>query len=122
MRKDRTVQERKTSKMLTFKFKGNDKQYEFNQSLMDCLNDIRDLIVAGSVRRSNRVLDEMAAMLEKLQKLLGSADRSPGGWDTVMEYLSDDLANDLADEKRMKREGSAALRIKNATKRKNPYA
>ena len=120
LQKDRTEKERKTRKMPNFKFKGNEQQYEFNQNLMDSLNDLRDLVEAGSVRRSSKVIEEMAGMLEKRQKLLRIADRSPGGWDTVREYLSDDLADDSADEKRIKNAESAALKKKNANKRKGP--
>ena len=72
LQKDRTEKERKTRKMPTFKFKGNEQQYEFNQNLMDSLNDLRDLVEAGSVRRSSKVIEEMAEMLEKRQKLFKS--------------------------------------------------
>ena len=119
LRKDQTEKERKTRKMPTFKFKGNEHQYEFNQGLMDSLDDLRDLVEVGSVNRSKKLIDDMVVQLEKRQKLLKLADRSPGGWDTVKEYLSDDLADDSADEKRIRRAETMAMRKKNVQKKKN---
>ena len=94
IRKERGDRERKNRKAPTFKFKGNEQQYEFNQDLLDSLDDLQELVNVGSVNRSTEIIEKLVASLQKRQKLLRMADRSLGGWDTVKEYLSDDLADD----------------------------
>lgn len=42
-------------------------------------------------------------------KLIKIADKSAGGWDTVKEYESDELASDSEDDKRLKRAESRAM-------------
>ena len=44
----------------------------------------------------------------KRQKLIGIADKSADGWKVVDEYISDEMASDLEDEKRLKKAKEAA--------------
>ena len=41
--------------------------------------------------------------VEKRDKLIKIADKSEFGWETVNEYMSDDVASDNEDRKRIKR-------------------
>ena len=118
LRKEQGDRDKKKRKTPTFKWKGNEEQFEFNQDLLDSIDDLRDLIEVGSVNRSSTVLEELKAKLDKRQKMLKLADRSPGGWDTVREYLSDDLADDSADEKRIRNAENQAVKKRNAKKKK----
>ena len=55
--------------------------------------------------------------VSKRNKLLRLADRSRLGWATVAEHMSDDLASDSEDEKRMKAtENRALLQMKSSRK------
>ena len=55
------------------------------------------------------MLEEGKALIDNRQKLIRIADRSEFGWLTVNDYLSDELASNSEDEKRLsKAEKSAA--------------
>ena len=50
----------------------------------------------------NKLKSAKRALL-KMIKLIRSADKSKAGWDTVNEYISDDLASDSDDDKRIRK-------------------
>jgi hypothetical protein len=53
------------------------------------------------------------AVLKKRNKLIRLADKLEGGWRTVDEYLSDKVANDSEDKKRIRAaENRAAKKMK----------
>ena len=51
-------------------------------------------------------------------KLIRMADKSVAGWNIVDEYLTDELASDSDDEKRLRQAGARALRKKKAKSRR----
>ena len=52
-------------------------------------------------------------------KCIKLADKYPAGWDTVKEYLSDGLASESEDEKRIRSAEGRAIRARNQRKRFN---
>ena len=50
-----------------------------------------------------KTLDLVVKKVEKRDKLIKIADKSEFGWETVNEYMSDDVASDNEDRKRIKR-------------------
>ena len=59
------------------------------------------LIQKGSISRATKAVKNMRRSSEKKQtyKIGG---KCPAGWNTVQEYLSDDLASDSEDDKKLK--------------------
>ena len=100
------------SSQTKFSQKGHEIQFKFNLSVMDKLDDLEALTKKS--RRSKvreeqiEVLAEVRMMLNKRNKLIKIADRSELGWKTVREYESDEIADDSADEKRLKAAEKAA--------------
>ena len=107
----------KHKKHVALRFKGNQMQHDFNDGILDDLYDLKDLVKLGSVKRSSNLLKDIIRQMEKRQKCIKIADRSEGGWDTVKEYLSDDLASNSEDERRLAKAEKRAV-AKKAEKEK----
>ena len=83
------------------KFKGNQNQFELNAQI-DC---IFDRIRAANDSKNKQVDDftnEGKQLLRKRQKLIRIADKSADSWKVVDEYVSDELASGLEEEKRLR--------------------
>ena len=99
------------------KGKGNQQQLDHCVKVLD---KIEDSIVSladhsiDSIERAKRQLEEGAAeLVRKRVKAIKLADKSKFGWAMVTEYLSDDLASNSDDEKRIYRfERRAEKKIK----------
>jgi len=76
---------------------------------------------AGSTNRLNSKLQDILDAIKKRRKILIIADKSPGGWETVNEYLTDDVASDSDDDKRIRQAESQALAKKKARQVKLYY-
>ena len=59
------------------------------------------LIQKGSISRATKAVKNMIEDLQKRSKLIKIADKSLAGWNTVQEYLSDNLASDSEDNKNL---------------------
>ena len=60
------------------------------------------MVEAGSKKRLNKVLNDIVLSINGRQKIIRLADRSAAGWDTVNEYLPDQLASDSEDDKKLR--------------------
>ena len=67
------------------------------------------LIQECSISRASKVVKNMIEDLQKRNKLPKIADKSPAEWNTVQEYLLDDLASASEDDKKLKAAEARAL-------------
>ena len=102
------------------KRKGNQQQYDHCQQVLEKFDESLDHLRSNSPLQLKRALEEGAELVMKRIKAIKLADKSEFGWATVNEYLSDDLASDSDDEKRIYRsERRAEKKIKEQRRRKH---
>lgn len=97
----------------TFKKKGCEIQYFHNEDLKDKLEETVSCIGAGKIEKAKEILEEGIDLINKRQKVVKIADSH--GWDTVSNYVMDDLASDSEDDKRL----SKAVRDAGFKRREN---
>jgi len=85
----------------SFQFKGNKLQLEFNWSLLDSINSASTHLLEGNLSGVNAELESAKTLLNKCNKVIRFADKSPAGWTAVEGYESDKLADDSDDEKKL---------------------
>ena len=100
---DESKYKEKFTKGTKLSFQGNQRQFDFNAKLIEKLYNIKSYVKRGSLESSKRLLKDVIRDLGKQQKCIRIADKSPGRWATVEEYLTDDLASDSDDDRRIKR-------------------
>lgn len=101
----------------SFKFKGNQVQFELNAEVIDDINSAIKHIDSERYTRAVSILKTAASTLKKRNKHIRIADKSEGGWKTVDEYVSDEVASDSEDEKRIRAADLRAVRkIKSSRK------
>jgi hypothetical protein len=86
-----------------WKYTSNKEQFEFNAEILSELESIK---LEG---KSKTKLKESIKKLQRRNKLIKMADKSKAGWKLVEEYLTDEVASDDADDKRIKKAEKRAL-------------
>ena len=109
----------KTEKSYQFKFSGNQKQFEFNADLDYDIGRIKRAAESKDYAKIKDICSDVRDKIHKHNKCIKLADKSPGGWDTVREYMSDDLVSDTDDEKRIRQAETRAIRKINQRKQEN---
>ena len=80
-----------------WKYTSNKEQFEFNAEI---LSELESLKLEG---KSKKKLKESIKKMQRRNKLIKMADKSKAGWKLVEEYLTDEVASDDADDKRIKK-------------------
>ena len=102
----------------TCKRKGNQQQLDHSLQVLDRLDEASDALKQKSYEKVKVALESGADLVSKRVKAIKLADKSEFGWATVNEYLSDELASDSDDEKRIYRAERRAERKINKEKRR----
>ena len=86
----------------SFRFKGDQVQFELNAEISGNINVVLSQLDRNNVRKAVKLLQDSLAVIKKRSKLIRIADKAEGGWKTVDEYLSHEVASDSEDEKRIR--------------------
>lgn len=89
-----------------FKKRGNEEQFKHNQKVFVKLREAHSDITTEDITTENissakRKISEGMDMIKNRQKLIKLADSSESGWCVVDEYVSNPLAEDSEDEKKI---------------------
>ena len=76
-----------------FKHKGNRTQFEFNQQILQIVENLSSVLNYDDTSEANDLCDDLTTKLKLRNKLIKMADRSVLGWDTVAEYEADPIAS-----------------------------
>ena len=98
--------------------KGNQQQLDHELEVLDKLDAATSALNNKTYDKVKAALEEGTGIVSKRIKAIKLADKSEFGWQTVNEYLSDELASDSDDGKRMYRaERRAERKIKDKRRR-----
>ncbi|XP_038072966.1 uncharacterized protein LOC119741284, partial [Patiria miniata] len=111
------VQQLKRASELSFRFKGNKTQYDFNADIVEKLGRAENCLKEDDGGSAKSLVTEVIADVKTRNKLIRLvADKSDAGWTAVDEYLSDELASDSEDDKRIRQAQARAVRKKRLQK------
>jgi hypothetical protein len=99
-----------------FKSKGNKQQYDHQLKLIDHMEQAKDAIDRCDLPEARAALQNGTDEASTRCKLILLADKSEHGWSTVSKYITDELADNSDDEKRIHKAEKVAE--KKAAKRK----
>ena len=94
------------------KFAGNKNQFIFNSELCGTLDEVSVLLAAKQTEKAEEKVAELSKNLKRRQKIIKLADKSEARWLAVKEYLTEELARDPEDERRIRKAQERALKKK----------
>ena len=77
-----------------FKHKGNRVQFEFNNQILQIVQNLLSALNNDNPSEANDLCDDLTAKLKRRDNLIKMADRSALGWDTVSEDEAHPVASD----------------------------
>ena len=100
---ERLVKRIKLDSRPTFRKRGHEKQYMFNEQVREKFDSIDSALkqTPPAIEKARAAVQEGEKLIDVRQKNIKIADRSEHGWATVAEYEEDELADNSDDEKRL---------------------
>ena len=86
-----------------FESKGNEQQYEHQVAVLGAIEGATAALHNQDIAKAKAMIQEGKDAIEVRIKLIKIADKSEHGWQTVAEYVTNELADDSDDEKRLDR-------------------
>ena len=77
----------KTKDTFKFKHKGNRIQFEFNQRILQIIENLSSALNNDDTSEANDLCDKLTVKLKRRNKLIKIADRSALGWETVARLI-----------------------------------
>ena len=106
---------------LKFKSESNRIQFRFNEDILEGLQKLHKQLLVSSPSSATFAV-ELITKLKERNKHIRIAETSAGGWATVREYESSDIADNEEDDKKIRQAESRALKIiKEKKARPQPY-
>lgn len=106
------VKKLKSEQATVCKHPGNKDQFEHNEKIVDSLKQALWALNNNKYDYCKEVIQEAIQLCNKRNKLIKMADASPCGWSTVQNSVTNPLADDSDDEKRMFKAESKAMKEK----------
>ena len=106
------IKKLKTDSTVTWKSEGNKQQFEHNSKVSDCITQAIWALENSKLDYCKELLLEAVETCNQRNKLVKLADQSSCGWSTVKNYVTNPLADDSDDEKRISKAESKAQREK----------
>ncbi|CAC5369444.1 unnamed protein product [Mytilus coruscus] len=92
--------------------------HEFNSEVDYQVSRIKRAAECDESSKVRDIFHDLKEKIHKRNKCIKIADKSPAGWDTVKEYLPDELASDSEDEKKI-RSAILELCVPRSTRKKS---
>ena len=96
----------------------NEKQFKHQKEVLEILDDVEKAISRNEMEQAKESIEKGRKLVKKRIKLIRIADRED--WETVREYVSDDLASGTDDEKDIAKAIKAAAAKKEKRKKLKP--
>ncbi|CAG2207889.1 unnamed protein product [Mytilus edulis] len=98
------------------RYKGNQVQFDLNSDILDNISGALENLLHKKYSKAVSLLKESEKLLKKRNKLIRIADKSEAEWKTVDEYLSDEVASNSEDEKKIRAAETRAVKKMKVTK------